>query len=180
VSRLHHCCAVLSVVAGLTACGGQAPAPPPDLGADSGHAGQLHAGSGHAGHGPVNDPSTPVVLFAVQSAPLGVVATDGGGRLLYRSDTDRTDPPTSNCAGPCTSTWAPLVVNDGQEVELDGVAQDRVGRLRRADGTTQLTLAGWPLYVRSDDDGQLATTGANGAEGNWWAVRPTGDKAAGS
>ncbi|MGD9528982.1 hypothetical protein [Pseudonocardia sp.] len=130
----------------------------------------------HAHHGPVNDPTAPVSLWAVQTGPLGIVATDGGGRLLYRSDADSATPPTSTCTGACTDTWAPLLVGAGQQLDLEGVSRDTIGRLARPDGTTQVTLAGWPVYVRPDDDGNLATTGAHGT-GGWWAVTPTGDKA---
>ena len=113
----------------------------------------------------------------MQTGPLGIVATDGGGRLIYRSDADSAAPPTSTCTGDCTTTWTPLLVGPGQQLDLEGVSRDKIGRLVRPDGTTQLTLAGWPLYVRPDDDGNLASTGANGADGSWWAVTPTGDKA---
>lgn len=153
-----------------TACGSPAPAPvqapAPTQTADA-----------HAHHGPVNDPNAPVSLWAVQTGPLGVVATDGGGRLIYRSDADSAAPPTSTCTGDCATTWTPLLVGAGQELDLEGVSRDKIGRLARPDGSMQLTLAGWPLYVRPDDDGSLATTGAHGA-GGWWAVTPTGDKAA--
>lgn len=166
--------ALLFVLLGAAACSSPpaatppAPQPAPPQGRDT----------GHAGHGPVNDPTAAVVLFAVQSGPLGVVATDGGGRLLYRSDGDSATPPTSNCVGDCARTWAPLTIAPAQELELAGVRQDLVGRLQRPDGTSQVTLGGWPLYVRPDDDGQLRGPGAHGAEGRWWAVRPSGEKAA--
>lgn len=122
--------------------------------------------------------SDTVLLYAVQTRPLGVVATDGGGRLLYRFDGDSTTPPTSHCVDACTATWRPLLLPEGQDPELAGVRPELVGRLSRADGTTQVTLAGWPLYVRPDDDGQLRTAGAHGADGQWWVITPTGEKAA--
>ncbi|GAA3240199.1 hypothetical protein GCM10017691_42010 [Pseudonocardia petroleophila] len=142
----------------LTACGAApAPAAPP-----AGH-------SGHAGG---------VGLYAVQSGPLGVVATDTDGHLLYRSDADSADPPTSTCTGECTRTWVPLTVADGAEPELLGVDEELVGRLARPDGDDQLTLAGWPLYHHVDDTGGLTDAGRNGADGIWFAVTPTGEKAA--
>jgi hypothetical protein len=51
-----------------------------------------------------------------------------------------------------------------------------VGRLPRAEGD-QLTLAGWPLYRHRDDTGGLLDAGQNGADGTWFAVTPTGEKA---
>jgi predicted lipoprotein with Yx(FWY)xxD motif len=116
-------------------------------------------------------------LYAVQTGPLGVVLTDGSGHLMYRSDADTADPPTSTCVGPCAQTWLPVVVEPDQELDLAGVDEALVGRLQRADGATQLTLAGWPLYRHRDDDGSLASTGQHGAEGIWFVVTPTGEKA---
>jgi predicted lipoprotein with Yx(FWY)xxD motif len=79
--------------------------------------------------------------------------------------------------GPCAQTWLPVVVEPDQELDLAGVDDALVGRLQRADGATQLTLAGWPLYRHRDDDGSLASTGQHGAEGIWFVVTPTGEKA---
>ena len=36
-----------------------------------------------------------------------------------------------------------------------GVDEAAVGRLARPDGSSQLTLGGWPVYVNRSDDGQL-------------------------
>jgi predicted lipoprotein with Yx(FWY)xxD motif len=183
-ARLVGAAVVLGAL-GLTGCGGAGPAPaatppaaspaaPPAASSVPSAAG---ASSGHGGH-PAGAAAGPVQLYAVQTGPLGTVATDGGGRLLYRSDADSAAPPISNCVGACAATWHPLLTAPGQEPELLGVDPAVVGRLQRPDGGTQLTLDGWPLYVRGDDPGDLATTGANGADGTWFVVTPTGAKAA--
>ncbi|MBW0135199.1 hypothetical protein [Pseudonocardia abyssalis] len=158
-THLSRSLAVAGLLA-LTACGA-APAPAAPAAAPAG------AHSGHTGG---------VGLYAVQSGPLGVVATDTDGHLLYRSDADSADPPTSTCTGACAQTWLPLTVADGAEPELLGVDEERVGRLPRPDGDDQLTLAGWPLYHHVDDTGGLTDTGQNGADGTWFAVTPTGEK----
>lgn len=136
------------------------------------------AGSGqeHAGHGG-GHAAGQLTLFAVQTAPLGTVATDGLGRLLYRYDKDTSTPPTSTCVNECAQTWEPVLVEAGQDPELAGVPGRLVGRLARPDGTEQLTLNGWPLYTNHDDDGELRNAGVNGADGVWFAVTPTGEKA---
>jgi len=175
--RLLCSLALVSAFA-LTACSSAA-APPvatPDPPAPTA---TINPPQGHVGHGSASGDSGQVVLWAVQSGPLGVVATDGAGRLIYRSDNDSANPPTSSCTGGCAETWHPLVVTSGQQPELNGIDKARVGTLTRPDATVQLTLGGWPLYLNRDDDGQLASTGANGADGTWFAVTPTGDKASG-
>jgi predicted lipoprotein with Yx(FWY)xxD motif len=167
----------------VAACGTSEPAtsaapPTAATAAPDGH-GQHGAPGGHGGHGGGHgSPEVPAPsLYAVQTGPLGVVLTDGSGHLIYRSDTDRADPPTSACTGACAETWIPVTAPADQELDLAGVKKDLVGRLQRADGSSQLTLAGWPLYRYRDDDGSLASTGQNGADGTWFVVTPTGEKA---
>lgn len=163
--------AALAGLLALAACG--APPPPPAAPPDPSAVASAGHGGGHGeGHG-----SSAPGLYAVQSGPLGVVATDAEGHLLYRFEDDTTDPPTSNCTGSCTETWLPLTVPDGVEPELLGVDGDLVGRYTRPDGGSQLTLAGRPLYRHRDDTGGLLTAGAHGEGGVWFAVTPTGEKA---
>ena len=99
--------------------------------------------------------STGLELYAVQTGTLGVVVTDGEGRVLYGSDGDQADPPQSHCTDACAQAWLPLTVPAGQEPQLLGVEATAVGRLARPDGSSQLTLGGWPVYVNRSDDGQL-------------------------
>ncbi len=154
----------------LTACSA-APAPPPT---DPAAPVAASVADPHAGHGPA---AGGVGLYAVQSGALGVITTDAEGHLLYRSDADTADPPASACTDTCMDTWFPLLVAVGVEPELLGVDEALVGRLERADGGVQLTLAGWPLYRHRDDTGGLPDAGQNGAENTWFAITPTGDKA---
>jgi predicted lipoprotein with Yx(FWY)xxD motif len=116
-------------------------------------------------------------LYAVQTGKLGVVATDGVGHLLYRSDADSSSPSTSNCQGDCAQTWIPVLLTQGQEPELLGVDPGIVGTVGRPDGSSQLTLGGWPLYINRDDDGYLQAPETRASAGTWFAVTPTGDKA---
>ena len=116
-----------------------------------------------------------VELYAVQTGPLGIVVTDGLGRLIYGSAQDTNDPPTSRCTGTCAQEWLPLVVPAGQEPELLGVKAETVGRYAREDGTSQLTLGGWPVYVNRDDDGESHTAAPN-ASGAWFVMTPQGQR----
>jgi predicted lipoprotein with Yx(FWY)xxD motif len=170
--------AVLLVPLALGGCGTAHTAAPAATAAPAPLLVAASDGTGHAGHGAAAGGAGPVQLYAVQTGPLGAIATDGAGRLLYRSDADSASPSSSRCAGACVQTWHPLLVVPGEEPELLGVDPADVGRLDRPDGGRQLTLAGWPLYVRADDTGELTTAGANGADGTWFVVTPTGAKAA--
>jgi predicted lipoprotein with Yx(FWY)xxD motif len=163
--------AVMALTIGVAAALGQTP--PPD-GSHSGHGGAATAHEEHDATLPTGE----LYLWAVQSGPLGTVVVDTQYRIVYRSDRDSPRPPTSTCLDPtCTGTWEPLLTG-GLSVVGRGVDQARIGTLDRPDGTRQATLDGWPLYLRVDEPAGLATTGANGTDGVWFAISPTGDKAA--
>ncbi|HUC14646.1 MAG TPA: hypothetical protein VMS00_09365 [Acidimicrobiales bacterium] len=53
---------------------------------------------------------------------------------------------TSTCTGPCAVYWPP-VLTTGRAGLQGPVAAAEVGSLKRADGTTQLTYKGKPLYL---------------------------------
>jgi hypothetical protein len=63
-----------------------------------------------------------------------------------------------------------------------GVSSSLLGEVKRADGSEQLTLAGWPLYTYAGDTGPgtAAGQGLNASGAKWWAVTPAGAKASGS
>jgi predicted lipoprotein with Yx(FWY)xxD motif len=167
---------------GIAACG---PSEPDEHAEHAGHqptaaaAPEAHGGHGGHGGGHGSDAVVPApTLYAVQTGPLGIILTDGSGHLMYRSDADSATPPTSTCTDACAQTWIPVTAPPDQELDLAGVKEELVGRLQRPDGSSQLTLAGWPLYRNRDDDGSLATAGQNGADGKWFVVTPRGEKAA--
>jgi predicted lipoprotein with Yx(FWY)xxD motif len=170
---------VCALALGLAAaCGGpSAPAAPTVASPAPASSADGNTAGGHSGHQMGEGDAGGVQLYAVQTGPLGVVVTDGEGRLLYGSEQDANDPPTSRCAAECAQEWLPLVVPPGQEPELLGVDADKVGRVARDDGSSQLTLGGWPVYVNKDDDGQLAAP-APDAHGAWFVMTPQGQKKA--
>jgi predicted lipoprotein with Yx(FWY)xxD motif len=161
--------AVIVATVGVAVACGQPAAPAPTAPAPTA---SESGGHGAHGAGPVG-----MELWRVRTGPLGVVVTDGEGHYVYRSDRDRPDPPTSTCTDACAETWHPLVVEPGKEPVLLGIEPSTIGSLERADGTTQLTLAGWPLYLRAGEPGGLRDAGSNGADGVWFAITPDGGKA---
>ena len=114
-------------------------------------------------------------LMVANSSTLGQIVTNSAGMTLYRFDNDTNNPPTSNCTGACQGLWPPATATGS--INLTGVDKSLVGTITRADGTKQLTLAGWPLYTYAGDTKPGQTTG-QGVGGTWFAVTPTGAKAA--
>jgi predicted lipoprotein with Yx(FWY)xxD motif len=114
--------------------------------------------------------TTTVVARAVQG--VGSVVTDDKGMTLYRYDKDQANPSKWTCAGECTKTWMPVIVQ--ASVQTTGVEKSLLGTVHR-DGKTQLTLGGWPLY-RYMGDTQSGQTNGQAKDELWYAVTPSGAK----
>ncbi|MFJ4797575.1 COG4315 family predicted lipoprotein [Kitasatospora purpeofusca] len=117
-------------------------------------------------------------LRTTNDARLGTVVADSAGFTLYRFDNDSATPPTATCTGDCATLWPPAAAPaDGTTATVNGLDAKLVGTVTRADGSKQLTLAGWPLYRYAPDHNPGDTKG-QGVQGVWFAVTPTGDRAA--
>ena len=111
------------------------------------------AGGGAAGAGGVT-------VGAASSADFGTVLTGPNGKTLYTHAGDSAT--SSTCTGTCAATWPPLATT-GQPIAGPGVT-GQLGTVARADGTTQVTYGGLPLYYWEGDTKAGDVTG-NGLEG---------------
>jgi predicted lipoprotein with Yx(FWY)xxD motif len=114
-------------------------------------------------------------VHTANDATLGSIVVDGTGRTLYRFDMDSASPSASHCTGGCAALWPAAPATAAGTVT--GVDGKLVGSVTGADGKAQLTLAGWPLYTYAAD-AKAGDTHGQGVQGIWWAVTPTGAKAA--
>lgn len=115
-----------------------------------------------------------VAINTTEIAGLGKVLTDGGGNTLYLFKEDSTKPPKATCEGECAQAWPPVLVEgDVGDVAVEGLDAALVGTVERPDGTTQLTVGGWPMYTFAKDAGPGDAAG-HGAKGTWFAVEPNG------
>ncbi|MDG6103055.1 hypothetical protein Daura_16235 [Dactylosporangium aurantiacum] len=167
--------AVLVVaLGGLTACGsGGTPAASPSTAPATAQA----AGADLADGAAVAVPTPRAEPIALTAGTAKVAGADAAvvrfkDRVVYRFEADENRPPKVNCAGDCLVIWPPLLT-DGTPVKLAGVDPALVGSVRRADGFTQVTLDGWPLYLFKQDESPADTKG-EGVGGNWSVVRPDG------
>ena len=154
--------AALAVVAAtLGACG------------DSGGVGSVSAQGA-----PTTGPGVPG--YAVHTASvggLGTVLVDGYGLTLYLFELDH-GRGRSTCSGYCASQWPPLTLPPGVAAPMTGQGADAaaLGTTRRADGTLQVTYAGWPLYrwIGDTESGQATGEGRDDSGGLWYAVDEAG------
>jgi predicted lipoprotein with Yx(FWY)xxD motif len=128
---------------------------------------------------PAQPPAPPaggVTLTARQAPGVGTVVVDAQGFTLYRFDRDTPRPPAATCVDQCAAKWPPVVVDPEGALRLEGVEQSAIGMVQRPDGSSQLTIGGWPVYHFAGDKAPGAT-GGQGVDGTWSAVTPTGGKA---
>ena len=107
----------------------------------------------------------------VATSPLGQILIDAEGRTLYLFMRDTAN--TSVCTGGCAQTWPALLVTGAPTGGL-GVEASKLGTTSRADGGTQVTYNGHPLYHFSSDSAPGDTKG-QGVGGNWFVVSSQGE-----
>ncbi|MGW3063016.1 SCO0930 family lipoprotein [Streptomyces sp. NPDC001130] len=153
--------------------GATAPAGSPTTGAGVGTGNGYGADGNQSSSSP--SPAASAGKLTVAANPdLGNVLTDGSGLTLYRFDKDTANPPKSNCAGDCATTWPPVPASDATAGA--GVDKALLGEVTRADGTKQLTIGGWPAY-RYAKDVNGGDVNGQGVGGKWFALAPDGKKA---
>ncbi|MCX4993543.1 hypothetical protein [Streptomyces sp. NBC_00568] len=118
---------------------------------------------------------------ALKKAPAGNIV-NGSNLALYRFENDSANPSQATCSGTCATVWPPVLVKFNEQgktrIMIDGIPNQRkaVGVVKRADGTYQLTLGGWPLY-RFNQDAKAGDLKGEGRDGKWFAIGPDGQPA---
>lgn len=106
----------------------------------------------------------------VADSDLGEILTDAEGNVIYffANDTEG----TSTCADDCLANWPPVPA-DGTPTAGDGVTAE-LGTTDATDGTTMLTVNGFPAYYFAGDQAAGDTNG-QGVGGIWWVFAPDGE-----
>ena len=78
------------------------------------------------------------------------------------------------CTAACAKFWPPLVVPRGTKPKAGaGISAAKLSTVKRPDGTTQVTYAGFPLY-RYSGDTKAGDVKGQGFQGVWHAVTSAG------
>jgi predicted lipoprotein with Yx(FWY)xxD motif len=88
---------------------------------------------------------------------------------LYTFDNDSVG--SSSCTGSCAGAWPPLIVDETETPTYGEGIDGELGVIERADGTSQVTYNGAPLYYYAGDQGPTDTTG-DGIGGVWHLAQP--------
>jgi predicted lipoprotein with Yx(FWY)xxD motif len=83
---------------------------------------------------------------SVSSSKLGDILVDGQGRTLYAFTKDKGD--QSVCSGKCAQNWPALT---GTATAGTGVQAGLLSTAKQANGSTQVTYGGMPLYYFAGD-----------------------------
>ena len=125
-------------------------------------------------------------MLSVATGTAGAYLADNQGRAVYmlEGDTDG-----SKCTAACLEAWPPLQAQAGTTgtagmtgttgtMGTEGnLRMNLVGTVQRADGTSQVTYNGHPLYHYTKDTGPGTTTGQGVDDqwGEWYLVTPEGE-----
>jgi predicted lipoprotein with Yx(FWY)xxD motif len=110
-----------------------------------------------------------VLTVAATTGSLGVFLTGTDGKTLYTFKNDTAG--ASTCTGSCATTWPPLTVASGATAVAGTGVTGAVATITRADGTTQVTYKGQPLYYYSADP-RAGDTNGQGLFGKWFVAAP--------
>jgi len=123
---------------------------------------------------PSPPPAATGAAINVGSTKLGQVLVDSNGLTVYLFLADKGT--ASSCNSPsCVQYWPP-VLTTGAPQAGSGVTASLLGTAARADGTTQVTYAGHPLYRFINDTvaGEAGGQGVNAFGDPWYVVSPSG------
>lgn len=112
------------------------------------------------------------------AAGVGKVLVDSNGMTLYYFEKDQKGSGKSKCEGACAASWPPLTTS-GEPEAMSGVNSAMLGTIKRTDGTTQVTYAGWPLYTFVEDKkpGEDNGTDVKAFGASWYPLHANGQKA---
>jgi predicted lipoprotein with Yx(FWY)xxD motif len=113
---------------------------------------------------------TPTVKKAFNAALGKTILVTGTGFTLYTNNKERAG--KIRCVGQCRAFWPPLLVPATVKPTAGaGVAQAKLGTIRRPDGGRQVTYKGVPLYRFKSDTKRGAAGGQGVADlGGTWRV----------
>ena len=106
---------------------------------------------------------------------LGTFLVGTNGRTLYLFEKDKTK--KSTCSGDCATAWPPLLTT-GKPKAAGKAKASLLGTTKRADGKTQVTYKGHPVYyfVQDKKAGDTNGQGVDGFGAEWYVMAPSGKK----
>jgi predicted lipoprotein with Yx(FWY)xxD motif len=122
-----------------------------------------------------SDSGAGAAKLTATSGEHGTYLADANGKVVYLWEKDTTT--KSECDGACAQAWPP-VTTSGAPQAGSGANASMLGTTKRADGTTQVTYNGHPLYYYAGDTnaGDTNGQGSHGFGAGWYVITPKGKK----
>lgn len=111
--------------------------------------------------------AAPIVTL-ISDAKLGAILVASNGMTLYSYTNDTEN--VSNCSGNCAVNWPPYKPTVDEPLVAGAGITGQLGTITRADGSTQFTYKGMPLYFWKGDTKPGDTNGQN-VGGVWFVVK---------
>jgi len=114
----------------------------------------------------------PITIKTKHDKKLGTILAAGPKNMtVYLWDADTGT--SSNCSGKCAKVWPPVI---GKPSASGKALSGDLGTSMRADGATQVTYKGHPLYYfeKDKDAGDAYGQGNKGFGAAWWVLSPSG------
>jgi predicted lipoprotein with Yx(FWY)xxD motif len=104
----------------------------------------------------------------------GTILVDSTGKSIYILTSDKPNG-ASACTTQCLQFWPAVAAPSPLPTSLSGITA-KLGTFMAADGSSQLTINGYPAYTFSMDSGpgMISGQGVKSFGGVWWLVTPSG------
>lgn len=169
----------LAAVMAIAGCGSSSNSSSTSSGSESSNAssGGLYGSSGESKPASSSGGASAATVSVGSASGVGQVLVDSKGMTLYYFEKDKKGSGKSACSGACASVWPPLTGSEAKA--MSGVQGSMLGTIKRSDGTTQVTYAGWPLYTYTADTkpGEDNGTDSKAFGATWYPLHPNGEKA---
>jgi len=114
-------------------------------------------------------------VIKTAAGDFGTMLFDRSGQAIYLFAKERTSKP--ECYGACAKAWPPVLTKDGPRARGE-TRSGLLGTTRRADGTSQVTYHGHPLYYYAHEGkDQVICHNVTENGGLWLVVTPKGEPA---
>jgi predicted lipoprotein with Yx(FWY)xxD motif len=158
----------------IAACGGSGGGSATSGGASGAYGNSPAASPAHTQAGAATKASAATI--GTRHTSVGTILVTSKGDTIYWFAIDTAT--MSKCTGSCATYWPPVL---GKVTPAPGTTLPHgFGTITRAGGQVQATYDGHPLYTYAADGapGQVQGNGLNASGGLWWAMTPSGAKAA--
>jgi predicted lipoprotein with Yx(FWY)xxD motif len=112
--------------------------------------------------------------IATATGPLGSYLVDKTGKAIYILTSDKPGG-ASACTAGCLKAWPPIATPSPLPSGIAGITAT-FGTFTAVDGSSELTINGYPAYnfIKDTGPGTTAGQGVVSFGGTWWLVSPSG------